>query len=152
MIISDYLPLPTLKITDKDNDLPTLETPVSNNLNTAQIQNFTAIEDGDTNFADDKYKEGATWWKDDHATTITPVGIEKVFVATEFDVLPNENHEVVIGETVYYTVTLTIPEGETTDLKVEDTLDKGLGFMELLSVTRHAEVTSSLGAIDTNQR
>ena len=59
----------------------------------------------------------------------------KALVGTEIDNAVNGSTQAVIGELVSYRLTLTIPEGVTPDAQAVDTLDAGLAFVQVDSVT-----------------
>ncbi len=56
------------------------------------------------------------------------------------------SNTVTVGEILTYTVTITVPEGTTPDLKLLDTLDAGLAFVDVVSITPSNGVASSAGA------
>ncbi|MEM9409517.1 MAG: isopeptide-forming domain-containing fimbrial protein [Planctomycetota bacterium] len=79
--------------------------------------------------------------------------ISKSLISTSINSTNNANDEVVIGELVTYSITVTIPEGTTSDVLLTDSLDLGLVFVSLDSVVTNSagstttDITSSIGAI-----
>ncbi|MEM7465608.1 MAG: isopeptide-forming domain-containing fimbrial protein [Pseudomonadota bacterium] len=63
--------------------------------------------------------------------------------------ISNDNNEAVIGENLIYELVVTVPEGENGSVTITDTLDAGLAFVELVSVTSSsANLTTTIGAGD----
>ncbi len=54
--------------------------------------------------------------------------------------------QAVIGELVTYTLTITVPEGVTANARIVDTLDAGLAFVRVDSITLSSGLTSSNAA------
>lgn len=54
-----------------------------------------------------------------------------------------ENRDVTIGEVIEYTVTVTVPEGTTNSVQVQDQLDSGLAFVGCTSITPSTGVTTT---------
>jgi len=94
-------------------------------------------------------KDGAL---DDYATFDTVTfetarpNFTKELVSTSIDnngtTATNTNTEAVVGETAIYRVTLTIPEGQTQAAEIVDSLELGLAFEQITSVTASTNVTS----------
>jgi large repetitive protein len=78
---------------------------------------------------------------DTGTVTIALPALAKRFVDTEIISADNASDQAVIGELVTYEVTLTVPEGTTPNAAIVDTLDAGLAFVDVLSVTPLAGVT-----------
>ena len=66
----------------------------------------------------------------------------KDLVGTEIDNAVNASAQAVIGELVTYRLTLTVPEGTTPDAQIVDTLDPGLAFVRVESVTLSTDLTA----------
>jgi len=81
---------------------------------------------------------------DDARTTIASPAVNKQLTATEINDASNSNTQAVIGELVTYTVTLTVPEGDTPDAQLVDTLDSGLAFVDCQSISNSAGVSTDL--------
>ena len=77
--------------------------------------------------------------------TTAAASLDKILVSTSIDnsgtTNTNNNTQAVIGETAIYRVTLTIPEGEANGAKVIDSLDLGLQFEAITSVSIVGEGT-----------
>ncbi|MFZ5885657.1 MAG: sortase [Chloroflexota bacterium] len=95
--------------------------------NTGTLVNYSGSEGG-PNFLPAPQSEDAT-------VTVAAPAASKVLVSTEINNAANAGNQVVIGEFATYTVTLTIPEGVTPNAQLVDTLDAGLAFVALDSVT-----------------
>jgi fimbrial isopeptide formation D2 family protein/uncharacterized repeat protein (TIGR01451 family) len=78
------------------------------------------------------------------ATIENLTNVTKVLTSTS--VGNDANKTVTVGEILTYTVTITVPEGTTPNLKLVDTLDPGLAFVDVVSIASSAGVTSSAGA------
>jgi len=108
--------------------------------NTAVLTNF-AGEDGAGDHTPDDEEESAS-------VVISSPAFTKNLVDTEVDETGNDNTEAVIGELITYELVVTAPEGTTSNAQIVDTMDPGLSFVEIVSVTPSAGV--SLGnAIST---
>ena len=82
--------------------------------------------------------------------TINSPTIGKTLDGTSIVNADNANNQAVIGETIQYSVSLTIPEGTITAAEIVDTLDPGMVFVRFDSIATSAGVTSSTGSIDLN--
>lgn len=80
---------------------------------------------------------------DSASVQITSPTLAKTLVGTSIVDADNDNDEAVIGETIQYSVTVTLPEGTTDAAQILDTLDAGLSFVSLDSITTSANVTSN---------
>ena len=108
--------------------------------NTGQLLKYTNTESG-PNFLPEPDEDDADVTTDNPETA-------KVFNSTGVVNSVNSNTQVVIGEVASYTVTLTIPEGTTPTARLMDTLDAGLAFVDLLSVTVSNPDTDGAGTSD----
>jgi len=102
--------------------------------NTISLNKFSNIEAGD-NFIPD----GLT---DPGLVTIAEPVVDKEFVSTGIENGVNGSDEAVIGETVHYRLTVTVPEGETPALEMIDRLDLGLGLVSVDSVVLSGGLTA----------
>ena len=71
---------------------------------------------------------------DAHVQTPPPAFVKSV-TGTEITSTGNGQFQAVIGEKVTYTLTVTVPEGLTPGAQIVDTLDQGLAFVQLLTMT-----------------
>jgi LPXTG-site transpeptidase (sortase) family protein len=108
--------------------------------NTASLVNYSGSEGG-PNFLPQPDEDTA------NVTTDAPL-LAKTLVGTEFNTPQNSNTQAVIGEFVTYTLTLTVPEGVLPAAQIVDTLDAGLAFVDLQSVTVSNPDTDGAGAGD----
>ena len=106
-------------------------------IDTESLVNYAGRDGGPNHLPEDQ--------TDDAATLVVP-STEKFIVSTEIEHPDNTRSEAVIGEFVTYKITLDIPEGDVPGVQLVDTLDDGLAFEQILSVTTSANVTH--GAID----
>ncbi len=88
--------------------------------------NFTANNTGD--------------WQDDATATLATPTVDITVTAND-PRADTTGTDVVIGELVTYTATITLPEGTTADLNLVDLLQQGLAFKEVVSVTGSADVS-----------
>ena len=102
--------------------------PRENLINTTTLVNYASIEGG-PDFT------GTNDPTDTSTVTVKAPTIVKNLVSTEIENASNSRTQVVIGELVNYTVTITIPEGTTPAATIVDTLDSGLAFVQLLSTS-----------------
>ena len=91
--------------------------------NTATLFNYAGTDLGPDHTATDLTDVASV-------TTRDPSMI-KSLVGTSFNTANNLNTEAVIGETITYSVVITVPEGTTTLARVVDSLDLGLRFVSL---------------------
>ena len=115
--------------------------------NTATLSNYTG-ELGGSNFV----PAGLT---DTANVTLASPSLTKVLSGTSVtDTGNNALNQAVIGELVNYTLTLTVPEGETPNVVINDILDAGLAFVDVQSITFSAGLTSAnpvgTGTVPTN--
>ena len=75
--------------------------------------------------------------------TVAPALVKDLF-SSEVISADNALNQAVIGEIVTYTIDVTLPEGQMNNLKLDDALGSGLGFVNVESVT-----FSNPGAIST---
>jgi fimbrial isopeptide formation D2 family protein/uncharacterized repeat protein (TIGR01451 family) len=107
-------------------------TPNATITNTASLFSFSDAEGG-PNFLSAP--------RTDPASVVTAVpSISKQLIGTEIVNANNANDQAVIGELVTYEVTVTLPEGVTPGLVIQDTLDDGLAFVRLNSVTASPDI------------
>ncbi len=93
--------------------------------NTAAVTNFAGAEG-----ATDHTSQDIT---DEAVTRVTDVGVDKVIATTSQPDTVTSGSNVVIGETVTYRVSITLPEGSATNVDFSDVLDPGDG-LEILSL------------------
>ena len=112
------------------------ELPVNSTIiNTASLTHYAGAEDGPNHIPGGRF--------DDAEVRTVPPAIDKVLTSTEINDAHNSATEAVIGELATYTLTLTVPEGVTPGATLTDTLDSGLAFVEILSVTPSASVSTA---------
>lgn len=104
--------------------------------NTATLINYAGAEGGPN------HVPGGL--SDDASVTIANPAVAKQLTATELNDSDNNNTQVVIGELVAYTVTLTVPEGVTENARIVDTLDSGLAFVGCQSITASSAISTNL--------
>ena len=98
-------------------------------LNTAEVTNYAGEEGGE-----DHTGTGSNpAFQDQASTTIATVGLAKDVTDTNQGF--TSGLQVAIGESVEYTLTVTVPEGTSSGVTLTDTLDQGLAFVSLDSVT-----------------
>ncbi len=104
--------------------------------NTATLSNFSNTEGGDDFTAVDL--------TDTAMVTIAGAGIDKTLTST--DQAHTAGNNVVVGEVVQYTVLVTIPEGLSSSATFVDTLDAGMAFVGIDSITfSSGDITSTNG-------
>ena len=101
-------------------------------VNTESLVNYAGTEGGPNHLPEDQ--------TDDAEITVIP-SIEKFIESTEIEHINNTRSEAVIGEFVTYKITLEIPEGDVPGVQLVDTLDDGLAFEQIISVTTSPNVT-----------
>jgi uncharacterized repeat protein (TIGR01451 family)/fimbrial isopeptide formation D2 family protein len=86
--------------------------------------------------------------------TVADPSSAKTLVGTEINATGNAANRAVIGELVSYRLTITAPEGRSSNVTIVDTLDTGLAFVDITSVTFSPGLSSSnavsVGATPTN--
>ncbi len=108
--------------------------------NTATITNFAGAEGADDHTSEDL--------SDTATVTTTEPSVVKVVTGT--GETSTQGNNVVIGETVEYSVTITLPEGESHDFLLEDYLDNGLALVSIDSITNpDGNLVSSYGSWDS---
>jgi uncharacterized repeat protein (TIGR01451 family)/fimbrial isopeptide formation D2 family protein len=96
--------------------------------NTATLIRYSSTETGD-NFIPEGMTDSVT------VTALSPSVTKSTAIATR-----------TIGETFQYVVEVTVPEGQTTNMRLLDTLDAGLAFVDCISVVPSSgDLTSSIG-------
>ncbi|MBU0946490.1 MAG: DUF4347 domain-containing protein, partial [Proteobacteria bacterium] len=112
----------------------------SSHVNEARVDFYTGQDDGTTDWTD-KLGEPT----DTATVNIAIPQVEKHLIATEISTGTNANNEAVIGEQATYQVTITLPEGFTPGTALVDTLDPGLTFVSLDTVSALPGLTTSIG-------
>ncbi|MDW8148897.1 MAG: isopeptide-forming domain-containing fimbrial protein [Roseiflexaceae bacterium] len=125
----------TYDVTLGDNVAPNQEI-----INTATLTNVATTDGGIDDLLDPS---------DTAQVTIRRPAIAKVLTATEIENATNTRQQVVIGELVTYTLTLTVPEGVTTNAILTDTLDAGLAFVDVTGVTASPALSFASGGLPT---
>jgi uncharacterized repeat protein (TIGR01451 family) len=114
--------------------------------NTANLLYYTASEFGSTNFV----PQAGIF--DTAIVTSNEPDISKQLTDTGF--AGTTDNDVVIGETISYTLDIVIPEGTTDSLVVRDQLDNGLAFIETTDITANpiltTDITGSFASIQAN--
>ncbi|MCC6183179.1 MAG: DUF11 domain-containing protein [Microthrixaceae bacterium] len=105
--------------------------------NQAQVTNFSGSESG-PNFVLQPIEDTAT-------VTTAPPTFNKSVIATGIGVTPTAppNLELPIGSTAVYRVVASVPEGQTANFSIRDTLDAGLAFVSFDSITPSAGLSTS---------
>ena len=80
---------------------------------------------------------------DDAVVQVRSASLGKTFT-TEIVNSFNTDPQAVIGELVDYTLTITVPEGQMTNVTLEDTLPAGLAFVDCLSIAASSDVATDL--------
>ena len=96
--------------------------------NLGTVFNYANTEGGPDFTGDDADLEAST------TTLIAVPAVDKSLLDTQIDEINNNDIQAVIGETIQYTLELTIPEGEMQLTQLIDELDEGLHFVSLDSV------------------
>ncbi len=113
-------------------------------VNTESLVNYAGSEGGPNHLP--------TPQTDTAITTVTP-RTTKAIIRSEIENANNARNQGVIGEFVTYRITLDIPEGNMPGAQLVDTLDTGLAFVQVNSVTTSTNVSHSaidLGTSPTN--
>lgn len=111
-------------------------TPAAVITNTATLFNYAGSEGGPDHTNTDL--------QDDAQVTLSSPRLAKALQQTEINNTTNTNTQAVIGETLDYRVTITLQEGYLPNLRLNDTLDSGLVFIDCLAITPSANITTSL--------
>lgn len=101
--------------------------------NTATLTQYAGTDGGPNHIPD-----GRT---DDAQVRTPPPAFVKAVTGTEITGTVNGPFDAVIGEKVTYTLTVTVPEGLTPNVVIEDTMHQGLAFVQLVSMTPSSGVT-----------
>ena len=91
--------------------------------------------------------EGGTDFTAEDETDATTVTIDGASVTKTVDATSESStsdDDVAIGEVVTYQVVITVPEGKSTDATLVDTLDTGLAFVEVTSITASSGVSTDV--------
>ncbi|NOK83600.1 MAG: hypothetical protein GFH27_549305n176 [Chloroflexi bacterium AL-W] len=120
----------------------TLDTAVRPNeslVNTAILFNYAGTEGGPDHTAPDK--------TDTATVTVASPTIDKTIVTT--NQIHTTGNNVAIGEQIQYQVVITVPEGTSDSVTLVDTLDTGLAFVSLDSITpSSASLSTSAGTFN----
>ena len=106
--------------------------------NQAGVSSFAGTEGG-PNHVDD-----AVDWSDEAEVTIAAPTMAKALVGTGIVTATNSSAEAVIGEIATYRLTVTVAEGTTPGLKITDTVDAGLAFVDCTSIAASAGLSTDL--------
>jgi uncharacterized repeat protein (TIGR01451 family)/fimbrial isopeptide formation D2 family protein len=106
--------------------------------NRAGVSSFAGTEGG-PNHVDDPVD-----WSDEAEVTIAAPTMAKALVGTGIVSATNGAAEAVIGELATYRLTVAVPEGGTPDLTITDTLDAGLAFVDCVSISASAGLSTDL--------
>ncbi|RKZ45524.1 MAG: hypothetical protein DRQ41_00005, partial [Gammaproteobacteria bacterium] len=116
--------------------------------NTANITESSTLPGIDTNERDQDTESNSdnkyTGNDDDTVTIDSPITVDKVLNGTGQNTTDNKKTQAVIGETVQYTTTITVPEGTMQGATIVDTLDGGLAFVRVDSITASAGLSTSI--------
>ncbi len=105
--------------------------------NTATVFNYASVEGGeDFTGSDSDLTDSAD------VTIAFPI-VQKEILGTNQTFTTGNN--VAIGEQVQYQVTITVPEGQASDVGLVDTLEAGLAFVSLDGLTASSDLVSSGG-------
>ncbi len=88
-------------------------------------------------------------YTDQAETTLAMPQLTKSLVGTGIVDSVNAADEAAIGETVTYALTVTVPEGTMPSTHITDTLDAGLAFVDVVSVTYSSSDLTSSNTIGT---
>ncbi|MCY2989815.1 MAG: hypothetical protein NTY19_18375 [Planctomycetota bacterium] len=105
--------------------------------NTASLTNYAGSDNG-PNFLTSPLTDPAT-------VTVAPPQVAKTLVSTSIVSTVNRITEAVIGEKATYSVVITVPEGVTKLAQFVDTLDTGLAFVSLDSISASSALTTTVG-------
>ncbi len=104
--------------------------------NTATVFNYASLEGGeDFTGSDSDLTDSAD-------VTIAFPMVAKTILGTNQTF--TSGNDVAIGEQVQYQVTITVPEGEASDVSLVDTLDAGLAFVSLDDLTASAALSTDV--------
>jgi len=103
--------------------------------NTASLTNY-ADSPGAPNFVPTPETASAS-------VTLPRPTLTKALTGTQFNTTGNSNTQAVIGELVTYTLTLAVPDGTTPNAVLNDTMDPGLAFVDVQSVTLSSGLNST---------
>ncbi|MCA9200650.1 MAG: isopeptide-forming domain-containing fimbrial protein, partial [Planctomycetales bacterium] len=102
--------------------------------NTATVFNYAGSEGGPDH-------TNPTDLTDNAQTTIGMPVVSKQLIDTSVVNANNANNQAVIGEIVTYELQVTIPEGSTPNAVIQDTLDNGLAFVDVVSFSASPALT-----------
>ncbi len=109
--------------------------PLQQLVNTATITNYAGAEGGQDHTTTDL----------SDTATVTAAALEVTKAISGTGETSTDGNNVVIGETVTYTVTITVPEGTSQGVNLTDTLDSGLALVSLDSITPSSGLGTSVG-------
>jgi len=114
-------------------DLEVLTTAVSDAVlqNDVNLLSFAAFDGG----VDYTAGSSNAQWSDSATATLSVASIDKTFVSSSVVTADNTNAQAVNGEYLIYQVVIAIPEGTMPLSIIQDTLDTGLAFDSLISIT-----------------
>ena len=123
--------------------LPNGEPPATSIINTASLYGYGSVEGGE-NFLEEPINDDA-----EIITKLEP-GFTKVLTSTDVDNINNGATDVVIGEVLTYTITTQFYELTYPNTRIVDTLDAGLAFVDVISVTNSnsTDLTSTVMTFD----
>jgi len=101
---------------------------------TATLSNYAGIEGGADHTTVDL--------TDDATITIAGASIVKTITAT--DLAYTAGNDVTIGEIITYQVVISLPEGTNTAVQFQDTLDAGMAFVAIDSITPTAGISTNI--------
>jgi fimbrial isopeptide formation D2 family protein/uncharacterized repeat protein (TIGR01451 family) len=122
--------------------------PLQTITNTARVTNYSSNQ-GFLDLTDPTHVPNAIEPSDNATVQVRRPGFTKVLTSTEIVSSTNSNTQVVIGELVTYTLTLTVPEGTTPAARITDTLDSGLAFVDVVSVTFNSPNLTATNTVGT---
>ncbi len=102
-------------------------------LNTSELVNYAGAEGGPNHLPQPQT---------DTAQVSVETSLAKALTRSEIENGGNNlRDQLVIGELITYTLTLTVPEGEMPETQIIDTLDSGLAFVQVDTVTASPDLT-----------
>ena len=100
--------------------------------NTATLMNYTSLDESANNFAS---------VSDDASVSGIYPALSKDLASSELENITNSRTQLVIGEYASYNLTVTVPEGTLSNVKIADTLDDGLAYVDMVGVSASADIT-----------
>ncbi|MCP4592986.1 MAG: DUF11 domain-containing protein, partial [bacterium] len=108
----------------------------------ANLGGVTQYGGADGDGAANNHADDPAVFSDDAEATIggSPTILKEITATSEaFTTLP----EAALGETITYSVTITVPEGQSPSVTLEDAVDAGLTIVSVDSITPHADLSTS---------